>query len=238
MQNPDHPRSPEASHTTQTRMGPRPVPTGEPVPTGRRRLPGQPSTAARVIVWGGLAAGTAGLTAGGILAARKLADLISDDTPRRRPDAGPSGRLAPRYAELDESEREEIRRRNRVRAREDARAAADIRAEAARRRPAPSRNVARDLTQTAQGLSAGISGVVQSLTEAFESFRRVAVQANGVVSEFVAAADQLRSVLDKGGHRAARPRNATARPETARPDTANPRPDAADLQRRDDVGHH
>lgn len=203
------PHSPltEADRDSETRFGTRPVPeghrtaspyphrkmvssaippSGKVSPDGRRIWP-EPSLAAKIIVWGGIAAGVAGVTAAAAIAARKLAghDRPHDTLPRQT--------IAPRFAAIDEDEREEMRRRVRAQAREDSRAAAKLRAGASRRRSGGG-NAARNLTATANDLSGGLNGVVQSVLGAFDAFQRVAGQARGILGEFTAAADQIRSM--------------------------------------------
>ena len=145
------------------------------------------STVAKAVVWAGVALGMAGVTAAAAIAARKLAG--TDDAPRLayRPAA------APRFAHLEEDEREAMRRRVRAQAREDNAHAARLRAKASRGR---SGNFAKDLTRTATDLSDGLNGVAQSLAGAFQSFRGVSSQATTIVGDFVAAADQLRAILN------------------------------------------
>lgn len=66
-----------------------------PRPRGR---PPAPLLSARLIVWGGVALGVAGVTAGTLLATRKLADAIADDASPRHPAAArpASARTRPR----------------------------------------------------------------------------------------------------------------------------------------------
>lgn len=188
------PQKSEADRTSHTRFGPRPVPAGHRPAGGPRRMggPDDVSTTAKIIVWSGVALGVAGLTAVTAIAARKLVGLDDDDAPRR-PAPGPH--VAPRFSQMDEDEREAMRRRARAQAREDAARAASLRAKAGRGR---SGNVAKDLTRTATDLSQGLSGVAQSLVGAFTAFRGVSGQATSIVSEFVTVADQLRSILNGG----------------------------------------
>ena len=204
--NDPHPDLTEADRTSQTRFGPRPVPDGHrsagqhgaggtrripphgPVsPDGRHARP-RPSTAAMVIVWGGVALGVAGLTAATAIAARRL---TGTDEPAPRP-RGPV--RAPRFAEMNEDEREEMRRRVRAQALEDDRQAARLRADAARTRR-PRGNVAQDLTRTATELTDSLNGVARSISDAFDSFRGVSRQANSILADFVVASDQLRAIL-------------------------------------------
>lgn len=210
----------EADRTSQTRFGPRPVPKGHrtaspyphkpmkssrippsgPVsPDGRSVWP-IPSLAARIVVWGGVAAAAAAVSAGLVIATRKL----TEDRPRHA-DAAPrrkSAGLAPRFADLDDDEREEMRRRARAQARADQRRAAGLRAKASRGRDAAS-----SLTERATGLSASLNGVTDSLLSAFNGFRSVATQAGEIVAEFGAAAELVRNILQP------RPPREDARPQ-------------------------
>lgn len=221
-----HPDQTEADRTSQTRFGPRPVPkghhpasqsvhrkmvssrippSGHVSPDGRRVWP-TPTLTAKVIVWGGVALGIAGLTAATALTARKL---VGSDEPERAADRHGPVPAAPRFAQMDESEREAMRRRVREQAREDSRTKALLRAKASRSRPRRG-NFAEDLTKTANELSEGLNGVAQSLTTAFNAFRGVSQQANAIVGDFVTAADQLRAVV--GGRADDRPAAPAAEP--------------------------
>lgn len=160
------------------------IPSTPPSSVGRR-ADADPSLSARLIVWGGVALGMAGLTAATLLATRKLAGTIADDpAPVSRP-ARPGFVAEPVAKQVT---------------RQDARVA-------------PRRKVARDLTRTANDLSASIDGVAKSVLGAFQGFRQVSSQANGLVREFAETADQVRTVLhgleprDEGA--ASRPREKT-----------------------------
>ncbi|MBK4215292.1 hypothetical protein JJJ17_05060 [Paracoccus caeni] len=206
----------EADRTSETRFGPRPVPEGHRkaadypyhdrvssrvIPSGRVSPDGRsayptPSLTSKILVFGGVALGVAGATAGAVLAARKIAGLIGGDQDNARGSRRAS--VAPRFAELDEDEREAMRSRVRAQSRHDSREAARLRAEASRKRDRPRRNVAREMTDTANDLSSGLDGLGKALFSAFTGFRSVAGQATGIVSEFAAAADQLRNILGNG----------------------------------------
>lgn len=157
-------------------------------------------TGSKLLVWGGIALGVAGLTAGAILATRRLTSGPAPEKERPQRSDRYEGRnehaVAPRFAEMDEEEREAIRRRVRARARADERVFEGKRAEASRRRSdTPRKNIAQDLTETANDLSASLTGVAGSVATAFESFRGVASQASGIIGEFAVVADQLRRIL-------------------------------------------
>ena len=95
---PDFPLT-DADVTSETRFGPRPVPEGhrrphvapqprripphgDVSPDGKHTWP-KPSRSARWLTWGGTAIAAAAVTAGAVLAARHVADLLSDDSARR-----------------------------------------------------------------------------------------------------------------------------------------------------------
>lgn len=202
----------EADRASQTRFGTRPVPPGHISDmdhhfrkrassdgAGPRAGRDEPSLTGRIVVWGGIALGVAGVTAAAVIAARKLGDAMSDDQPergRRSRDYRPQqNHVAPRFAALDEDEREAMRRRVRARARADEDQDARLRASASRRRRKPRKDFAREVNETTSSLSSGLDGVTASLTGAFQGFRSVAGQASGIVREFSDAADQLRSML-------------------------------------------
>lgn len=221
----------EADRTSRTRFGPRPVPKGHKtaspyphrpmrssrvIPSAPMSLDGRaaypaPSLASRMIVWGGVAVGVAGLTAGAVLAARRIAgtDKPSKAELMRQQRMQPA--VAPRFAEMDEVEQERMRQRVRARARDDQKIAARQRAKAAQSRG----NIAQDLTDTADNLSDSLDGVVSSLIGAFHGFRSVAGQASGIVGDFAAAADQISGLLRRD--RPNDPRDAAA-PRTSAQD--------------------
>ncbi|MDN5568078.1 MAG: hypothetical protein L0G27_04915 [Paracoccus sp. (in: a-proteobacteria)] len=205
-----HPELTEADRTSQTRFGPRPVPKGHKTPSpyphramrsskvppsgrvspdGKHIWP-EPSLSAKIIVWGGMALGVAGITAATAIAARRLVGH-DDPMPPRLPAPAPA---APRFAQLDEDEREAMRRRVRAQAREDSAQKARLRSRAGQGREKA--NFAKDLTRTANDLTNGLNGVAQSLVTAFDSFRGVSRQATTIVGDFVAAADQLKSLVN------------------------------------------
>lgn len=206
----------EADRTSETRFGPRPVPPGHQMPHSRRMIPSgrvspdgrssypHPSTGAKIAVWGGIALGVAGGTAAAVLAVRKIAEAISDDSHHsHQSDHTDQNRhhSAPRFARMDEDEREAMRHRVRAQDREDRQEVARLRAEASRRRSSSAgpktrkANFAESLIETSTKLSESLESVAKSMALAVESFRSVAGQATGIVQEFAGAADQLRSAL-------------------------------------------
>lgn len=214
-QNDDRPLT-DADRTSETRFGPRPVPPGHQYPKAsqsRRTIPsGQvspsgrssypaPSLGAKIAVWGGVAIGVAGGTAATVLAVRKIAEAIAHEPRGKRHHGSPT---APRFAQMDEDEREAMRRRVRAQDREDRQQAARLRAEASSDRQAPKTpkspkapkgNFVEDLIQTSTKLSESLEGVAKSLSVAMEGFRSVARQATEVISEFASTAEQLRAAL-------------------------------------------
>lgn len=215
----------EADRTSETRFGPRPVPGGHQKPKGiqsRRAVPSgrvspdgrsaypTPALSTKIAVWGGVAVGMAGGTAAAIFAIRKLAEAISGDSPSGRHDRKS---MAPRFREMDESERDAMRQRVRAQDREDRQEFARLRAQASqnRQRTRPSRqkgNFVEDLIQTSTKLSESLEGVAKSVSVAMDGFRSVARQATEVVSEFADTADQLRAAL-----RGEAPRRSQASPD-------------------------
>lgn len=161
-------------------------------PDQDRHRPHDATLTTKIIVWGGVALGVAGATAAGLVAARKIADMLGGEPPRR-----PKATLAPRFAEMDEDAREEIRRRARAQARRDSRIDAKTRAEAARRRNPPRRDAAADLTRTATSLSGGLTGLTDSVIHAVNGFRSVAAQAGAIIAEFSTAAGLLRELMGR-----------------------------------------
>lgn len=156
----------------------------------------------RLLVLGGAGVVAAAVTAGGILAARRLIRAIDGDEVTAKPAQLREQRehLAPRFASMDEEERDALRARARERARRDRNELARLRAQAARDRAAPRARarggVAQELTDSATRLSGSLTGVVSSLTGALSGFRMVAAQASGIVREFSDAADVVRGVLN------------------------------------------
>ncbi|MBU2959056.1 hypothetical protein Q4511_08845 [Paracoccus sp. 1_MG-2023] len=178
------------------------------IPTGRSGKPAGPIPGIRderafrggqAAVWGGVALGVAGLTAATIMSVRRLTERPETraDTPTRHDTTPSEPVLAPGFAELTAEEREAIRQRVREQAREDYAAAARERVEAsAKRNKRRKSNTAKDLTKTATELTASLTGVATAVAAASKAFRSVSGEAPGIMGEFVAAADQLRSMLN------------------------------------------
>ncbi|WP_347138714.1 hypothetical protein [Paracoccus sp. SSK6] len=212
----DRPQT-EADRTSETRFGPRPVPSGHHGPkpsfqarrviaSGRMSPDGRsayptPALGTKIAVWGGIALGVAGGTAAAVYAVRAIADAISDDPRPRHPQRKFN---APRFGQMDEDERQAMRRRVRAQEHADHQQASRLRAEASQHRDAPKAykapkapkgNFVEDLIHTSTRLSESLEGVAKSLAVAMDGFRSVARQATEVVSEFAATADQLRAAL-------------------------------------------
>lgn len=220
-----HNKGHEAHHTTQTRFGPRPVPQPYtrlgPDGTARRRPAAEwpeSSLTSKLVVWGGMGIVAAAATAGAVLATRKVAEAIAGDD--EEPVTRRNSRYAPRFGNLPEDDREEVRRRVRAQAIADQKEAARMRAAAARRRsnaprPAPTqhRDIAGDITATANNLTSSLNGIMQALSSAVTGFRGVALQAGGIIREFSDAADTVRGVMGNVSQQTGRQRN----PQDAKP---------------------
>lgn len=202
-------------------------PHGDVSPKGDRIWP-RPSMTAKVLVYGGTALAAAAATAAGVLAVRKVADLVSGNealdreadraaeraAERARQQVysaarGGSSGHAPRFAIMPDPEREEMRTRARSRMREDAaarnrlreqaRAASEAPGKARPPRPAPPRQGLLDeIESNARRVTRTIDDVVGAVGAAVAGFRSVAGQADGLMREFGGAADQLRSFFDRG----------------------------------------
>lgn len=179
----------DADVTSETRFGPRPVPPGhrrpaEPPhsrpspphgdvsPDGRRAYP-RPSRSAKWIVWGGTGLAAAALTAGTVIAARRIVDLVSghDDrpTPRPyRPDEAPRPRM---HLSMPEEP-----------------------AEPERPRP-PRRNLMQEIESNTATLTNSVDNVMRSVSAAVTGFRSVASQASAIVQEFGEAAELVRDII-------------------------------------------
>lgn len=179
----DHPISREVSRDTDTRFGPRPAFGGHEPPRHVRDEQGN-----RAIAIGGTVVMAAAATAGLILGARKVAQMIAG------PDERPQD--APRFRALDEDEREAMRRRARAQARNDARRAAQLRAAAAQRRAGG--NVADRVTDRAGHVAGSLNNAVASMAAAVDGFRSVAGQAGGIMRDFTEAAATVRMFLNSG----------------------------------------
>ncbi len=206
-------------------------PHGRVTPDGKRAYP-HPSLTARVLVWGGMAVAAAAVTAGSVLAVNKVVDLVAgDDEPdhdhrethrAHSHDAmhdapRPRRSLAPRFADMTEAERAQMRRRQRAREADMERHADAIRAQAKdhrpmRRRRKPQMGLLEEIETNARHISASAEGIMASLGAAIAGFRTVAGQAEGVIREFSHTADQVRGFLGT----ADRSTSARKTPETRR----------------------
>lgn len=198
-------------------------PSGKVSPDGRSAYPA-PSTGAKIVTLGGAAIAAAALTAGGVLAVRKIADMVSgnDRLDRRADDAAERAR-----ERVYDDARGQPRAKPRASGHDHAAPASSRtdRAPAPRRAPPPRRqNFVEDVEQTAQRLNGGILGVIGSIGAAITGFRTVAAQAEGVVREFHATADSIRHFLDENAERA---RRRAAQSAQARADGHGAAPDPA-----------
>lgn len=183
----------------------KPLPHGRVSPDGRRAWP-EPSLTSRVLVWGGAAIAAAALTAGGILAVRKVADMVTgnDEIDRDADRAAEQARERVWKAARGEHDPEPPRDHPRRRAeqpRERMRAPSSDRPTGPRgpRRSSQPSSFLGEIEQTAQRMTHGIQGVASALSSAVAGFRSVAGQAESVVREFTATADQIRSLLGSAG---------------------------------------
>lgn len=206
----NRPRRTEADVDSETRFGTRHVPEGhhasapyrpshqEPrrvIPSGRLGPDGAPypapSLGAKILVWGGIGVMAAAATAGTILAARKIANAIHDDAPRRpsnAPRTPPADRAPRGHHPGDDYPTLSARSRARFEAEERARAA--HRQNRPRAPQPPFMSELRDTT-------GGMLGLIGSLNAAVAGFRTVARQAGDIMREFSDSADTVRAVLDR-----------------------------------------
>ncbi|MDO5620188.1 MAG: hypothetical protein Q4G24_01815 [Paracoccus sp. (in: a-proteobacteria)] len=192
----NRPRLTDAAVTSQTRFGPRPahpnhhvaspyrpstldsrrvIPSGDVSPGGDRVWP-RPSLTSKLLVWGGMGVAAAALTAGGILAARKVVDALAGEP--QRPQSFGSQETARRHAApqrfLDEAPRP-------------------------KRRPRPS--LLSEVNSTTQQLSGGLNSVIGSLAGAVAGFRAVARDADGIIRDFNQTADSIRAMMQQRDNR-------------------------------------
>ncbi len=198
-------------------------PSGDVSPDGKRIWP-RPSLSAKILVWGGTGIAAAALTAGTILAARRIAEAVrhdEDEAPatRRRPQArhpvreqatSAAAHLTPRFAELGAEARDQMRARNRQRELEDALEAAHQRAEAAeealrrarksagRRIRPKARNLMHEVEDNTRKIGQSAESTINSLGAALTGFRAVAGQAGSIISDFEGAAKLIRSLFAQG----------------------------------------
>ena len=185
-------------------------PSGDVSPDGQRIWP-RPSLAAKVLVWGGTGIAAAALTAGTILAARRLAEIAGggshhrEDAPRPQsraaaapvrtaPPASSPAHLAPRFADLADEARDAMIARSRHRELEDALAAAEMRAKAAeealRRARIEARSKARHRARPkAQSL----------LSEVESNTRKIGSSAESTINSLGAALTGFRAVAGQAG---------------------------------------
>lgn len=188
------------------------IPSGEVSRDGLRNAP-KPSLTAKIIVYGGLAAGAAAATAGAVMAVQTIVDTFSGDdedddiaaarkrardqdalSKARRSSFGPS----PSRMRFADDEAPQRTRKPAPRARS--------------RRRAPQPGIVETVNETVHSLASGSRDVMETLTAAIAAFRSVASQAGGIVEQFHSAADQVKSVLDPAPQSPARKPNMRAKP--------------------------
>ena len=230
-------------------------PHGDVSPRGDRIWP-RPSASAKLLIYGGTALGAAAATAAGILAVRKIADLVSGNDALDReaehaaeqaaerararvyaaaksPAARPA--TATRFSIMSEPDRGEFHTRARSRMREDAQtrrpqseqAGAQDGPRVSRPQSARKQGFLDEVESNAQRITRTINEVVGAVGAAVTGFRAVAGQADGILREFGGAADELRSFFS----------NNRAGPSDHRPAGASfrhrPEPEVADAPRDD-----
>lgn len=182
----------EADLTSQTRFGPRHSPKGHRVTSQRlesRRIPPHgdvspdgrkiwptPSLTTKILVWGGTGIAVAAATAGTVMAARHVADMVAGPaTPKRPPAPGP---------------RPEVQR--------SAPAPDYVQAEPRPRRAKAKRKPLMDEIQdNTHRLSVSASDVVGALGALLTGFRLVAENGGDIVRQFSDTANSIRSFLDR-----------------------------------------
>lgn len=196
-------RKTEADSTSDTRFGPRPVPSGHQrpqtppkarripphgtvSPDGRRPWP-QPSNSAKWLTWGGTALTAAALTAGTVIAARQVIHALSEDKPRRaaadNPPRGTQGLVTPPPKPTQKP-----------------------------RRRAPRVGLMQEIETNSASLTQGVENVMQAVTAGMTGFRTVAGQASAIMREFGDAAALVQDILGRN-----RPAQAPAKPRPGKP---------------------
>ncbi|WBU64151.1 hypothetical protein [Paracoccus aerodenitrificans] len=199
-----------ADVTSDTPHGPRPVPEGhisrEPVPPSRQ-LPAPDRKTPKWAIWGGAAVAAAATTALGVYAARAIADAVSDDDherpSRRASSRRPRPRHAPRFERLSLEERQAMRNRARADFADYEDRAADLRKKAASDKPRKRRPSSRNsgsgflssFGDSAGEITRNITGLLAAANAAVDGFHQVSGKADGIVRDFVNAADRLSDFL-------------------------------------------
>jgi len=196
---------------------------------------------------GAIGLGAAAVTALGVLATRAVVDAIAGDD-EDRPHPRSRDHLAPRYANLDDRARQDMRSRARSLYDEHDEHAAEIRARAerearARARQRKERELRRrharengrgflsQLTDSAGKLATNITALVATANSAVDGFHQIAGRAEGMMRDFDHTADRLREFL---GERRSPPR--PARTAQTNPSSGHPRGTPPDLS-PDDLPH-
>ncbi|MFD1882398.1 hypothetical protein [Paracoccus pacificus] len=181
------------------------IPHGDVSLDGRAAYP-SPSLSSKIIVWGGLAVGVAGLTAASVMAARGVAHLIAGDDDDKD-DARPMRRTARRRPG------QPMRPRARVTAMEGSRGFAEFQHQVDEMtgaegppRPQRPRRPARRRPQPRQAgmmenVSDGFGRLASTISGAIAGLQYVAREAGGLISSFADTADNLRGVFRRDGSR-------------------------------------
>lgn len=168
------------------------IPHGPVSPDGRRAYP-QPSLSAKILVWGGIGIAAAAATAGTVLAARKLADLVTGDEPAPRRLPAPSRPADSRREDEDRPRELSGSPRASDPRPADARTAQPFAAAPRRRRkPVPAKQSFGDQVGD---IARSINSVIGAVTAASVAFRSVAAQAPAIMNEFSRAAGQARDFV-------------------------------------------
>lgn len=147
-----------------------------------------------------------------------------------RPERNAETHLAPRFAEMDEGEREAVRSRDRD-LREADRRRIEQQRQAARTRGTRPRPATAGKLGFLDGLNTSIADVTRSIeavvgavTVAVEGFKGVAGQAGGIVKDFHDAADNVKSMLDIAPGASKRREKPEVSATTGRSHTSHPTP--------------
>ncbi|WP_135058844.1 hypothetical protein [Paracoccus salipaludis] len=235
----------------------RPIPPhGDVSPRGGRTWP-RPSMTSRVLVYGGMGIAAAAATAGAILAARKVADLVTgnDELDRDADDAAERARTrvydeahgryaAPRMAAMPEHEREAMRARARARMRQDDAERERLRADAKAgrredRQPRRPHDEGRHRPRPGRGFQpmSFIDDVEQTAQRLTRTVNEVAGSIGSAVAAFRSVASQAQGVMHEFGDAANQVRSflGTAAGESGQGTRSAPRHDPYRRPSRSDV---
>lgn len=206
-----------ADVTSDTPHGPRPVPEGhipsDSIPPNRRLAPPQRGGTSKWLIWGGVGVAAAATTALAVYAGRAVVDAIGgddDDDGRSRRghgdrggrSAGPRRRYAPRFEALGAEDRQAMRSRARADFADYDENASELRKRARERsrlRERPSRassgNFIDDLGDSANRVATSLTGILAAANAAVEGLQKVSGRTDGIVRDFVTAADRLNGFI-------------------------------------------